>query len=198
MPHWRDRDSAAFQAVVHQLYAMVTEQAPRRLVEPRALVLRLPSVSVDAMDGILDLVHASGGRALLSSLASSLQFDIEELLGCVSALEMLGFANAEAGELRLTPAGSAFATAAIERKKELFADALVKHIPNFTSVLAQLQASESGQVSVEKVLDDLERHFSAEESRRQLDVLVTWGRYADVFSYDEDTGAITLNRPIST
>jgi NitT/TauT family transport system ATP-binding protein len=193
MPHWRDRDSAPFREVVHQLYSMLTEQATRRPMEHRALMLRLPSVTVDSMIGMLDLVHDSGGRAPLSSLASSLQFDIEDLLACVSAVEMLGFASPAAGELQLTPEGEAFAAASIERKKELFADALVKHIPNFKDLLAALSSSEDHAVRVDTVLDNLERHFSYEESRRQLEVLIAWGRYADIFSYDEDTGTITLN-----
>jgi NitT/TauT family transport system ATP-binding protein len=192
LPHWRDRDSAPFQQVVHQLYSMLTEHATRRPVEHRALMLRLPSVTVDSMIGLLELVHDSGGSAPLSELASSLQYDIEDLLGCVDAVEMLGFATPAEGELRLTPEGTAFAGASIELKKKLFAKALATRIPNFTILMEQLRASEDHEHGADAVLDGLERHFSPEESRRQLDVLITWGRYAEAFSYDEDTGMITL------
>src|SRR5471030_135667 len=36
LPHWRDRESSAFQQIVQQLYAVVTEQATRPRVEHHA------------------------------------------------------------------------------------------------------------------------------------------------------------------
>jgi NitT/TauT family transport system ATP-binding protein len=42
------------------------------------------------------------------------------------------------------------------------------------------------------VLDTYERHFSSEEARRQLEILIDWGRYAEAFSYHEDRGVIAL------
>lgn len=41
-------------------------------------------------------------------------------------------------------------------------------------------------------LDTLERHFSAEEARRQLAILVAWGRYAEAFAYDEASESLYL------
>src|SRR5476649_394304 len=105
LPHWRDRESAAFQQVVQQLYSVVTEQATRPRVEHHALVVRLPSADVDALTGMLEQLHETDGRAPLSTLAASLQFDIEDLIGCVDAAELLGFAAAAEGDLSLTPAG---------------------------------------------------------------------------------------------
>src|SRR5260370_32993461 len=93
------------------------------------------------MTGMDEVVQDSGGSAPLSSLASSLQFDIEDLLACVDALELLGFAMATSGELRLTPEGAAFAEASIEEKKDLLARALLAPVPNVTMLVARLRVS---------------------------------------------------------
>ncbi|HWW88708.1 MAG TPA: nitrate/sulfonate/bicarbonate ABC transporter ATP-binding protein [Vicinamibacterales bacterium] len=192
LPHWRDRDSEAFQHIVHQLYSIVTEQAARPRPEHRPLVVRLPSVDVGQLTGLIEQLHDVDGRAPLSELASLLQFDTEDLIGCVDGVELLGFATASGGDLEITPSGRAFAEASIDDKKALFKTALLTRVANFRSVAEQLEQSEDHQLSAEAVLDTLERHFSSEEARRQMEMLVGWGRYAEVFSYDEDRGVIAL------
>jgi NitT/TauT family transport system ATP-binding protein len=191
LPHWRDRESGAFQQVVQQLYAVVTEQSTRPRVEHHALVLRLPSAPVGAMTGMLEQLADDDGRAPLSSLAASLQYDIEDLLGCVDAAELLGFAVSTGGDLELTPVGRQFVDASIEGKQDHFREALLAHVPNVRNVVERLRASPDRRLTVDDVLDTLELHFSAEESRRQLEVLIAWGRYAEAFAFDAQRGLLT-------
>ena len=40
--------------------------------------------------------------------------------------------------------------------------------------------------------DLLDEHFSEDESRRQLETAIQWGRYAEIFDYDAATGKLTL------
>ena len=120
LPHWRDRESRAFLQVVQQLYAVVTEQATRPRVEHRALLVRLPSAPVGAMTGMLERLADDDGRAPLSRLAASLQYDIEDLLGCVDGAELLGLAVSVDGDLELTTSGRAFVEASIEEEQDLF------------------------------------------------------------------------------
>jgi NitT/TauT family transport system ATP-binding protein len=194
LPHWRDRESSAFQQVVQQLYAVVTEQSTRPRIEHHALVVRLPSAPVGAMTGMLEQLADDDGRAPLSSLAASLQYDIEDLLGCVDAAELLGFAVSTGGDLELTPLGRQFVDASIEGKQDRFREALLAHVPNVRNVVERLHASPDRRLTVDDVLDTLDLHFSAEESRRQLDVLIAWGRYAEAFAFDAQRGLLTPAR----
>jgi NitT/TauT family transport system ATP-binding protein len=41
-------------------------------------------------------------------------------------------------------------------------------------------------------LQSLERFFSPAEARRQLDTAIDWGRYAELFAYDDATGVFFL------
>jgi NitT/TauT family transport system ATP-binding protein len=191
LPHWRDRESSAFQQVVQHLYTVVTEQTTRPRAEHHALVVRLPAAPVGALTGMLERLADDDGRVPLSSVAASLQYDIEDLLGCVDAVELLGFAASAGGDLELTPSGRAFVDASIEGKQDRFREALLTRVPNVRNVVERLQASPDHRLTVDDVLDTLELHFSAEESRRQLEVLIDWGRYAEAFAFDAQRGLLT-------
>jgi NitT/TauT family transport system ATP-binding protein len=41
----------------------------------------------------------------------------------------------------------------------------------------------------------LEEHYTDKEARRQLDTAVSWGRYAEIFDYDADSGKLWLTEP---
>jgi NitT/TauT family transport system ATP-binding protein len=172
----------------------VTEPTTRPRAEHHALVVRLPSASVGALTGMLERLADDDGRAPLSSVAASLQYDIEDLLGCVDAVELLGFAASAGGDLELTPSGRAFVEASIEGKQDRFREALLTRVPNVRNVVERLQASPDHRLTVDDVLDTLELHFSAEESRRQLEVLIDWGRYAEAFAFDAQRGLLTPAR----
>lgn len=191
LPHWRDRDSEPFQRMVHRLYTVLTEHRARPLADLRPLIVRLPSVPVGTIAGLLELIHESDGRAPLSELAGALQFDIEDLLGCVAGVELLGFGTAADGQLALTVDGRRFIESPIDQRKARFREVLMSRVPNVKRVVEEIQAADGHVVTAESILDWLERHFSADEARRQLDLLISWGRYADAFSFDAETGEIT-------
>jgi NitT/TauT family transport system ATP-binding protein len=44
----------------------------------------------------------------------------------------------------------------------------------------------------------LELDFPAEEAERQLDTVINWGRYAELFTYDEDAGRFYLETEVVT
>ena len=64
-------------------------------------------------------------------------------------------------------------------------------MPNVRDVVDQLSTTENHRLTVDEVLDRLELHFSAEESRRQLEALIEWGRYAEAFAFDAPAGLLT-------
>jgi NitT/TauT family transport system ATP-binding protein len=43
--------------------------------------------------------------------------------------------------------------------------------------------------------DVLEEHFSAIEVQRQLETVLDWGRYSDLFTYDPTTDRLHLDQP---
>jgi len=52
----------------------------------------------------------------------------------------------------------------------------------------------SRRLPEELILDILEAHFSPSEAQRQLATAIDWGRYAELYSYDEPAGIIFLEQ----
>ena len=46
-----------------------------------------------------------------------------------------------------------------------------------------------------RFLAELEDHLSEEEAQRVLETVINWGRYAELFAYDYDSGMLSLENP---
>jgi NitT/TauT family transport system ATP-binding protein len=55
-----------------------------------------------------------------------------------------------------------------------------------------LKAKSNRTLSAEFFEDLLDEHFSQDESQRQLETAIQWGRYAEIFDFDAATGKLTL------
>jgi NitT/TauT family transport system ATP-binding protein len=194
MPHWRDRQSPQFQQLVEKVYALLTGDRARHLARAKPLIPRLPDAPVGLINGLMEMVQDQGGRADLAQVGAELHFDVNELLPAVEAVELLGFAVARGADLELTEEGKAFAEATVQEKKESFRRALLRCIAPARQIVEQLGEREGHRMPADTFLDVLERHFSFEEARRQLDILIGWGRYAEAYSYDELTGDLFIEQ----
>jgi NitT/TauT family transport system ATP-binding protein len=192
LPHWRDRRSPQFQRVVERVYELLTGDRARRLEHLKQLIPRLPNAPVNALMGLVELLHEQGGEADLARVGAELHFDVEDLLPAVEAAELLGFAHAREGDLTLTERGAALAGATVQGKKEIFRDRFLETVSLARDIVAQLGQRDDHRMPADGVLDELERHFSFEEARRQLRILVDWGRYAEVYAFDEVTDDLFL------
>ena len=100
--------------------------------------------------------------------------------------------RAEEGDAIITPEGHEFAQADIQARKAIFRKAALANIPLLRQMEQALRAKSNRTLSEEFFRDLLEEHFSEEESRRQLETAIQWGRYAEIFEYDAGSGKLTL------
>jgi NitT/TauT family transport system ATP-binding protein len=49
----------------------------------------------------------------------------------------------------------------------------------------------------DRFLRELEDFFSEDEAERVLQVAIEWGRYAELFAYEEGAGILSLENPAS-
>jgi len=198
MPHPRDRKSDAFAALVNRVYALLMGQTQPEEVEfgtepgQAGKTRALPMAPVTALAGLLEHTNATPyERDEIAQLREDLGLDLDHLLPLVEAAELLGFARVESGALILTPLGEAFAEASILARKEIFATRL-RRLPFFRWMLRMLQAAGDQALRWEVLLTALERDFPPEEAERQLDIASEWGRYAELFAYDDTEGVFFL------
>jgi NitT/TauT family transport system ATP-binding protein len=77
-------------------------------------------------------------------------------------------------------------------RKELFRTALQLRATLVMRIYAALSGKADRRLSGSFFLGLLEQHFSAAEARRQLDTAIDWGRYAELFGFEDDTNELYL------
>jgi NitT/TauT family transport system ATP-binding protein len=107
------------------------------------------------------------------------------------AAELLGFATVAQGDITLTSLGETFAEASIQARKEIFATR-IRRLPLFKWLLSMLQAADTHQLEKDVLTAALELDFPPEEAARQVEVVINWGRYAELLAYNDRTARIDL------
>ncbi|MFI7344096.1 nitrate/sulfonate/bicarbonate ABC transporter ATP-binding protein [Streptomyces sp. NPDC050085] len=195
----RDRRTPAFEQIVDHVYRTMTgrEKETRAPGGSPALERRtpantpLPPAGVDGLSGLAELVLHRGGRCDLADLADGLGLAVDDVVPQVDALDLLGFARLSDGELELTPAGTAFASADVQESKRIFGTA-VWHAPLVKLIAGSLRQNPRGRQRAGFFRDVLAHHFTSEQVQRQLDTATDWGRYAELFGYDADRAEYRL------
>jgi NitT/TauT family transport system ATP-binding protein len=163
-------------------------------VRPGAVPLQpyqvLPHVPVGQVTGLVERLHAEGDRADIYALGRELHMEVDDLLPLVQAIDLLGMGDIEAGDVYLTPVGVHFAEAGVLEEKEVFREQVRDNVQLVRHILTELAASPARRLRADAVLKELEGRFSPDEAVRQLDTAIDWGRYAELFAYDDQEGVL--------
>jgi NitT/TauT family transport system ATP-binding protein len=198
LPRSHDRSHPRFKALVDYIYTVmtnldleVTGEIPVMVPQPPLAVAAspyakpLPHAQVGGISGLLELiVEHSEGQVDIYQVAERLQLSMDDLLPILDAANLLGFAEVEQGDVRLTEIGRDFATTTILRSKDLFRQQVLDRVPMVVSMLQTLKQKKNGRMRADFFLDLLDEHFPHEEAERQFATAIDWGRYAELFEYD--------------
>ncbi|HET8925944.1 MAG TPA: nitrate/sulfonate/bicarbonate ABC transporter ATP-binding protein [Candidatus Acidoferrum sp.] len=202
IPHPRDRKAPRFLALVDSIYRVLTrpdhkdEPAPPRTYASGAVIssktVMLPHTRPGGLAGLLEILADQGGRVDLHRLAGELSLEVDALLPTVDTAVLLGLLRVEEGDAVITAEGESFAQADIQARKAIFRKAALANVPLLRQMEQALKAKANRTLNEEFFRDLLDEHFGEEESRRQLETAIQWGRYAEIFEYDAATGKLTL------
>jgi len=220
--HPRDRKSSRFVELVDYVYKVMTEpdiehvlpdaETTAEIIVPPGGITKaaikkqeapirtaryqmLPHARVGGIAGLLELLHDRGGREDLFRLSEELVMDVEDLLPILEACVLLGFAWLKEGDVQITPQGSAFAEADIQQRKILFRQAALDHVTILKQIDSILKRKSDHSVADEFFHDILDEHFAEDEVQRQFETAMNWGRYAEIFDYDRETGRLIQAEP---
>lgn len=199
LPRPRNRNDSAFKALVDYIYTIMTNPqmyvgAPAR-PPAAARFAPLPHALVGGISGLLELLIEQGGRADIPPLAQNLRLDVEDLLPIIDAAALLGFAEVAHGDVTVTDKGRAFAETDIQTSKELFRQQVLTHAPLVATIFQTLQQKANHEMGADFFLDILDEHYPAEEARRQFEIAVDWGRFAELFEYNASEERLYLPEP---
>lgn len=196
LPYPRQRKTEAFDALVDYVYGVLAGQTQPEHVELGAApgepgpTRILPQIAIQDLTGLL-VTLAGRTKADIFRLADELGLVSDHLLQLIEVAELLSFVSVVQGDVVLTPLGETFVDAGILGRKEIFA-ARIRRLPIFKWLFALLEASRNHHLSWDVVRAALELEFPPAEAERQLDVIVDWGRYAEVLAYDDSTAVLAL------
>jgi len=196
--HPRQRKSPEFQDLVDQVYALLAGQTQPEPIELGSApgepgrTRALPQITINDLAGFLEYLNEQPNyRADIFHLPEDLGVDSDHILRLTETAELLGFATIEKGDIQLTPLGETFAQASILARKEIFATR-IRRLPLMRWLLNLLRRAEENTLDWEVVRTALELEFPPDEAERQLDILIDWGRYAELLAYDDNRGLLTL------
>src|SRR5438552_19141499 len=97
---------------------------------------------------------------------------MDELSTLTDPLQLLRFAHVSGGDIGLTALGRAYADADMLAKKQLFAEAVLKHIPLAAHIRRVLDERPGHRAPAARFLRELEDHLSESEVQRVLDTVI--------------------------
>jgi len=204
LPQPRHAQDPRFRALIDRVYVEMTAR-PRG--EPRGarterfagtgIGTALTHVSSNVLTGLMEAVNEPpyNGRADLPVIAEEQHLEVDDLFPAAEALQMLRFAEVEGGDIKLTEAGLQFARSETDERKKLFARHLITYVPLAAHIRRVLDERASHTAPKSRFFDELEDYMAEEAAEQTLRTIISWGRYAELFAYDDNRQAFSLENP---
>jgi NitT/TauT family transport system ATP-binding protein len=205
LPQPRKRLDPTFRELVEKIYVEMTSRRSGAVPNARAerfpglgIGTVLPRVSSNLLAGLMETVAAPpfNGTADLPQIASDLQMEIDELFPVAETLQMMRFAEVEGGDIKLTPEGMAFANAAINVRKQIFARHLLNYVQLAAHIRRVLDERASHAARKSRFIDELEDFMGENDAEQTLRAVISLARYAEVFAYDDANEMFSLENPV--
>ena len=200
----RNRLDPEFREVVERIYVAMTASDAARPPETRAerfpgagIGTVLPRISSNLLSGLLEAVVAApyDGEADLPVIAKALHMEIDDLFPVAETLQMLRFAELAGGDIRLSAEGKQFALADLDERKQLFARHPLNYVALAAHIRSVLDERPGHRAPWSRFSDELEDHMSPDVAERTLRAVISWGRFAEIFAYDDQTQMFNLENP---
>ncbi len=196
----RNRLDPQFRDLVEKIYVAMTQRRGAAQTGPeRQITINtvLPRVSANLFSGLAETLAAApyNGKADLPVLADELHMEGDELFPVAEAMQMFHFAEVGDGDIKLTDTGKQFVELGMDDRKKLFQRQLLTYIPLAAHIRRVLSERTNHFAPKSRFLDELEDHMSTEDAEHTLRAVTAWGRFAETFAYDDDSGTFSLENP---
>ena len=201
LPQPRERTSTQFEDYVDRIYVEMTARRVERMRQQQsqgnAIEMPLHHVSPNQISGLIEALTAAPyeGKADLPDIAYEQELEVDELFPVAEAMQLLRLADVEGGDIKLTHMGKRFADAELNERKEIFSRALMNNVPLACHIRKILDERASHSAPKTRFLDELEDHMAEDAAEETLKTVVSWARFGELFSYDDDAALFSLENP---
>jgi len=199
LPQPRNRLDASFHAIVDEIYSILTSRMTAAIGAQSqihgGIAQLLPRVSINRIGGFIETLASPpyGGHAELAKIAGPLALGINDLLPIAAALHILEFAELEDSSITLTAAGRLFVQSGAEERKRLFREHLICFVPLAAHIRQVLDERERHRAPRGRFEFELQDHLNQNDADSTLRAVIGWGRYAELFIYDDRTKTFGLD-----
>ena len=204
LPQPRHSQDPRFRALIERVYVEMTARprgevraGPKERFPGTGIGTVLTHVSSNVLTGLIEAVSAPpyNGKADLPVIAEEQHLEVDELFPAAEALQMLRLAEVEGGDIRLTEAGLEFARGETDERKKLFARHLITYVPLAAHIRRVLDERATHTAPKSRFFDELEDYMAEDAAEQTLRTIISWGRYAEAFAYDDHAQAFSLENP---
>ncbi|HXS08127.1 MAG TPA: nitrate/sulfonate/bicarbonate ABC transporter ATP-binding protein [Rhizomicrobium sp.] len=201
LPQPRNRTSPQFEHYVDQIYVEMTARRVERMRQQQTqgptIEMPLHHVSPNQISGLIEALAAAPyeGKADLPDIAYEQELEVDELFPVAEAMQLLRLADVEGGDIKLTHMGKRFADADLNERKEIFSRALMTNVPLAAHIKKVLDERASHSAPRTRFLDELEDHMAEDAAEDSLKTVISWARFGELFSYDDDAASFSLENP---
>ena len=198
LPYPRDERSSGFRNLVENIHDVITEAINPETPEwvPPALaasaIEALPPVPINEVIGLVEFLQTQGGRADSFALAQTLAKDFGHILFLAKAAELLDFIDTPRHNIVLTELGRRFNAGDVNVRKRLVHEAL-RQLKLAQLLEERLRGAENYTVSLVSAVEAVHEWLPNENPNAIIDTLIQWGRYGELFGYNDDTKEIYLD-----
>ena len=160
---------------------------------PATQSIALPEIGISQILGLVELLMGKeGGREDIYRLAGELSMELGETLTVIKGAELLGLVNTPGGDVVVEPFGVSVIDSSITERKALICSKL-EELSVFKNVRNFLSKEKDAEVTREEVLEKLAELIPNEDAESSFSTVVNWGRYAEMFGYNDDTQTFYLD-----
>jgi NitT/TauT family transport system ATP-binding protein len=200
LPHPRNPKSEEFKSIVDDIYRQLAagiaraQAAALRPDAPVGVAHHLPAAGIQPLLGLIDAIDNTpfNGNADLADVAESEGLEMDQLMVLVEGLHLLGFATVTGMAITLKDEARGFHEADVQDRKRIFGEHLLRHVPLIRRIHQILTEQADHKARENRVLAELQEHVNADDAQAILETAINWARFADLFSYDYDSGILSL------
>jgi NitT/TauT family transport system ATP-binding protein len=83
----------------------------------------------------------------------------------------------------------------LNERKEIFYRALMNNVPLAAHIRRVLDERASHTAPRRRFVDELEDHMTEDAAEETLKTIVSWGRFSELFAYDDEAEIFSLENP---
>ncbi len=205
LPYPRNDQTAGFRRMVSQIHALITETLIPDVPVPSQSSLHhptkqpkeppietLPNVQFVEIIGLLEAIADQGGSADIFELAHDTGKDYGRTLYLVKGAELLELVDTPKQFVMLTDLGRHFVAGDMNVRKRMLHELFgALRIVQITRNL--LKKDENLRLPVDSLTERVAEWLPNENPHHVVEALVSWGRFAEYFGYNDDTKEVYLD-----